>query len=98
MTELYDLYYCDYQKFIREIRNMSNDLLLAELDDTVDFDIAQQMALEKPIPSEMIMNVGSDSYIFYHKRKRVFDCIRAEILRRLNSISITEYVYLGKEE
>ena len=97
MTELHELYYNDYHKFIDEIRNMSNALLLAELDDTVDFDIAQQIALEKPSPSAMIMDMGSDAYVFYHKRKRVFDCIRAEILRRLNSHSITEYVYLGKE-
>lgn len=87
MTELFELYYSDYRKFSESIRNMPNDLLLAELDDTVDFDIAQQMALEKPCPSEMISNMGSDAYVFYHKQKRVFDCIRVEILRRLNSIS-----------
>ena len=75
MTDLYELYYNDRSQFDDKIRNMSNGLLLAELDDTVDFDIAQQLTLykDKLIPSQLVLGLGSKSNSFYRKQKKVFD-------------------------
>ena len=100
MTDLYELYYNDRSQFDDKIRNMSNGLLLAELDDTVDFDIAQQLTLykDKLIPSQLVLGLGSKSNSFYRKQKKVFDAILLELERRLNSHTIIEYVYLGNEE
>lgn len=92
MTELFELYCNDQNAFIKTIVNMSNDLLLAELEDTVDFDIAQQISLTTLNPSEIISNLSSDSHVFYRKQKCVFNAIKEELRRRLNNIPVNEYL------
>lgn len=79
MSKLHDLYFRDKNKFYNRLIVMSNDSLLAELDDTVDFDIL-------PYAKEILSNQG-----IYNNKKIVFYAIRNELVRRLKNIPVEKW-------